>query len=258
VAGSDDFSVSDADALLELIYSSPSGRIIIVGGQAVNFWADRYAPDKPELLVYRPFTSRDLDLLGSIADAYRLASRTHSVVEKPARGAASPVLANIEVKTGGLVRSVQFLKSVRGVTNREIDDNAVPFVLGDAKIYVADPITMLKAKLHNLIELDQRGRNDRNHVEILRLCVPLFLERQLMAADDTDVAARRCLRNIQRVVELSRSPIAGRFGEFDWKSLVPMDSLKKVRNPRLKNFREQQLARWLKPTRMTRRSAIRP
>jgi hypothetical protein len=41
VAGPDDFSVSDADTLLELIYSSQSGRIIIVGGQAVNFWADR-------------------------------------------------------------------------------------------------------------------------------------------------------------------------------------------------------------------------
>ena len=94
MAGSD-FSVNDADALLELIYSSPSGRIIIVGGQAVNFWADRYAPDKPELLAYRPFTSRDLDLLGSIADAYQLASKTHSVVEKPRRGAASPVLAGL-------------------------------------------------------------------------------------------------------------------------------------------------------------------
>jgi hypothetical protein len=71
VAASDDFSVSDADALLELIYSSPSGRIVVVGGQAVNFWADRYSPDKPELLAYRPFTSRDLDLLGSMANAYR-------------------------------------------------------------------------------------------------------------------------------------------------------------------------------------------
>jgi hypothetical protein len=180
VAGSD-FSVSDADALLELIYSSPSGRIIIVGGQAVNFWADRYAPDKPELFAYRPFTSRDLDLLGSIADAYRLASKTHSTVEKPRRGAASPILANIEVEAGGVVRSVQFLKSVRGVTNREIDDNAVPFVVGDVNISVADPITMLKAKLYNLVELDQRGRNDRNHVEILWFCVPLFLERQLTA-----------------------------------------------------------------------------
>ena len=82
MAETGDFSVSDADALLELIYSEPTGRIVIVGGQAVNFWADRYAADKSELLAYRPFTSRDLDLLGSMANAYRLASKTRGVFGK--------------------------------------------------------------------------------------------------------------------------------------------------------------------------------
>lgn len=93
MAESGQFSISDADALLELIYSSPSGHIVIVGGQAVNFWADRYTPDEPELLAFLPFTSRDLDLLADIANAYRLATETSSTVEKPRRRAASPVLA---------------------------------------------------------------------------------------------------------------------------------------------------------------------
>lgn len=243
------FSVSDADALLELIYSKPSGRIVIVGGQAVNFWADRYTPDVPELLVYRPFTSRDLDLLASIENAYRLASETHTALQRPRRRTASPVLANLEVKTGAVLRSVQFLKSVRGVTNREIDDNAVEFARGDVRILLADPITMLKAKLHNLVELDQRGRNDRNHVEILRLCVSLFLKRQLAAADETDAAARHCLRNIQRILRLSRSPIAHKVARFDWQTLIPIDRLTQARNARLKNFREQQLERWLRSIR---------
>jgi hypothetical protein len=246
VADSDQFSVSDADTLLELIYSTPSGRIIIVGGQAVNFWADRYTPDEPRLLAYRPFTSRDLDLLASIANAYRLALETRSTVEKPRRDAASPVLANVQVDTGDVVRSVQFLKSIRGVTNREIEKNAVQFSIGNVEISLGDPITMLKAKLHNMIELDQRGRNDRIHVEILRLCVPLFLERQLAAADDTEAAARECLRSMQRILELSRSMIARRLGEFNWKDLIPIDRLKEIRNRRVKDFREQQLERWLK------------
>jgi len=249
VAEGDKFSVSDAEALLELIYSKPSGRIVIVGGQAVNFWADRYVPDEPKLLGYRPFTSRDLDLLASIANAYRLASETQATLQRPRRRTASPVLANLEVKTGAVLRSVQFLKSVRGVTNREIDDSAVEFVRGDVRIFVADPITMLKAKLHNLVELDQRGRNDRNHVEILRLCVPLFLKRQLAAADETDAAARQCLRGIQRILGLSRSPIARQVTGVDWQTLIPTDRLSQARNARLKNFREKQLERWLRSIR---------
>lgn len=244
--GSDQFAVSSTDALLELIYSSGSGRIIIVGGQAVNFWADRYAPDEPKLLAYRPFTSRDLDLLASIMNAYRLALAVHGTVEKPKRRVASPVLGNVEVKAGGVARSVQFLKSVRGVSNREIEKTAIPFVLGNVEISVADPITMLKAKLHNLVELDQRDRNDRNHVEILRICVPLFLERQLTAAEETDAAARECLRSMQRVVEMSLSAVALQLGQFDWKALIPTERLKEMRNRRLTNFREQQLERWLR------------
>jgi len=109
---------------------------------------------------------------------------------------------------------------------------------------------MLKAKLHNLVELDQRGRNDRNHVDILRLCVPLFLTRQLSAADETDAAARQCLRSIQRILGLSRSPIARQVAGFDWQSFVPLDRVAQARNARLKSFREKQLERWPKSIRL--------
>src|SRR5436190_19769440 len=36
----------------------------IVGGQAVNFWAELFQADEPEILNFRPFTSTDLDLVG--------------------------------------------------------------------------------------------------------------------------------------------------------------------------------------------------
>ena len=54
--------------------------------------------------MYRPFTSRDLDLLASIANAYHLASETHATLQRPRRRTASPVLANVEVKTGVVLR----------------------------------------------------------------------------------------------------------------------------------------------------------
>lgn len=244
MASNEDFSVEDAEALLELIYAKPSGRIVIVGGQAVNFWADRYVADQTQLLVHRPFSSRDLDLLGSIANAYRLAAETHATLQKPRRGLASPVVANVQIETGAVIRSVQFLKSLRGVTNREIDLNAVPFALRGVEILVADPITMLKAKLRNLADLDQRGRNDLKHVEMLRSCVPAFLQRELTAADETDAAARHCLRTLQRILELSSLPLA-RTAPVDWPKLIPIEHLQKVKNQRLRNFSQRQFQRWL-------------
>ncbi len=237
-----DFNIlADAEALLELIYSKATDRLVVVAGQAVNFWADRYSKDEPRLAPLRPFTSRDLDLFGTIADAIQLAEKTHAKVEQPTKhkSGASPVVANVKVETGNVIRSVQFLREVRGVTNDEITRNAIPFTVGEVTVYFADPITTLKAKLHNLVELEQDERNDARHVQILRICVPRFLAAQLRAADETDAAAKESFRSIQRVLKLSESPIASRIpaeSRFDWTKLIPVERLKKVRRSRLRNF----------------------
>jgi hypothetical protein len=236
-----DFNIADADALLELIYSKPTGRLVVVAGQAVNFWADRYSAREPRLALLQPFTSRDLDLLGTLANAIRLAKEAHAPVEQPPqpKSGASLVVANVKVETGNFIRSVQFLRHVRGVTNDEITQNAIPFTIGEVTVHFADPITMLKAKLHNVVELEQKGRQDAKHIEVLCLCIPFFLSALLTAADKTDEAARESLRTIQRVLRLSESPIARRIPakiRFDWTKLIPVKRLEKVRNSRLKNF----------------------
>ena len=248
--GTENFSVADADALLELIYSKPSGRIVVVAGQAVNFWADRYLRDEPALADFQPFASRDLDLLGGIANAYRLAAEAHAELEQPLKrkSGASPVVASVNVATGNVIRSVQFLRHVRGVTNAEITDNAIPFTRGEVTVYFSDPITTFKAKLHNLVELPQEGRSDARHVKILRFCIPLFLNAELLSADTTDAAAKQSLHAIQRILKLSQSPIARRIQpdlQFDWKELIPIERLTRVRSKRIKNFREGQFERWL-------------
>lgn len=236
-----DFNIADADALLELIYSKPNDRLVVVAGQAVNFWADRYLDDEPRLAPLRPFTSSDLDLFGTIADAIRLAEKAHGTLEEPRKrkSGAAPVVANVNVETGDVIRSVQFLREVRGVTKDEIIRNAVPFRRREVTVYFADPITTLKAKLHNVVELPQAERRDAKHIEVLRLCTPFFLANQLTAADETDAAAKESLRSIQRVLKLSESPIARRIPaeiRFDWTKLIPVERLKKVRSSRLRNF----------------------
>ena len=50
---------------------------IIVGGQAANFWAAYYLPREPRLEAHFPFTSKDLDLIGTKTDAERVAAAIH-------------------------------------------------------------------------------------------------------------------------------------------------------------------------------------
>ena len=46
---------------------------ILIGGQAVNYWAERYVPTEPELQPRRPFTSEDIDFKGGTDDVRRIA-----------------------------------------------------------------------------------------------------------------------------------------------------------------------------------------
>ena len=49
---------------------------LVVGGQAVNLWAERYQDREPELAKYQPFTSKDLDLIGTMDDVLLLSQQT--------------------------------------------------------------------------------------------------------------------------------------------------------------------------------------
>jgi len=46
---------------------------ILIGGQAVNYWAEHYLAAEPELRKLQPFTSEDIDFKGSHEDVQRIA-----------------------------------------------------------------------------------------------------------------------------------------------------------------------------------------
>jgi hypothetical protein len=39
-------------------------KLVLVGGQAVNFWAEVYAPRVSEIAANAPYTSKDIDFCG--------------------------------------------------------------------------------------------------------------------------------------------------------------------------------------------------
>lgn len=46
---------------------------VLIGGQAVNYWAEHYLPYDPQLEKLRPFSSEDIDFKGGRADVLRIA-----------------------------------------------------------------------------------------------------------------------------------------------------------------------------------------
>jgi hypothetical protein len=107
--------------------------------------------DEPELEKFRPFTSKDCDVVASsewtrkIADQHGLKWRTFRA------GQASPAVGVIYIplpknETG----EVQVLRDVMGLNRKEIQQ-ATSTVEMDGKFYqIVDPIALLKAKLSNI------------------------------------------------------------------------------------------------------------
>jgi hypothetical protein len=46
---------------------------LLIGGQAVNYWAEHYLSADPQLEKLRPFTSEDIDFKGGSADVRHIA-----------------------------------------------------------------------------------------------------------------------------------------------------------------------------------------
>jgi hypothetical protein len=66
------------------IFHDQGVEAVIVGGQAINFWAEAFQVEEPELQQYYPFTSADLDLHRPDLAVVKLLRAESDQVEKEA------------------------------------------------------------------------------------------------------------------------------------------------------------------------------
>jgi hypothetical protein len=158
---------------------------IIVGGQAANIWAAYYLPKQPRLQLHLPFTSKDLDLIGTKADAERVAALTQwQAAALPVLGGPVEAVLSSEPEGQGLI--VEFLREIKGVPHDTVlayaRENLVRVPGSDEPlpVRVLDPVLLLAGKIRNAMDLEQdlpeKPRQDVKHVAMLSLCVPHFLE----------------------------------------------------------------------------------
>ena len=111
------------DDIYQFIASLPdSEKVTLVGGQALNFWAELYLGDDSELhRKYAPFTSADIDFFGSRNAVLECAEIWDGTAKLPEPFDVSPNSGVIIASSGsetGLV--IDFLSSVHGIDNAEL------------------------------------------------------------------------------------------------------------------------------------------
>lgn len=218
--------------------------VLIVGGQAVNLWALHY---RERVMDLAPFVSRDVDILGNRAvleEIARSAGRKPQYFPlKPPSNEVGVVIARDRNDDPLLI---EVLRYVHGVSNRELQEPEYIFEIGTegTRVRVPGPVALLKAKVANVADLKQEGRQDERHVRILARILPGYW-RDLFGAVEKDELTERVLINY---LEGTLGIVQSKKGKNVFSQLqIPrqelFSGLEKSDLPKVKRFQQNRLPR---------------
>lgn len=133
---------------------------VVVGGQSLTLWAERYFNRTPELIQYAPFVSKDIDYLGFRDAAIELAKRLGA--KSPTfpdlvndQGTHSTAIVHAEINGHRIL--IDFIGGLIGVAQHVLKDGvvqlAVPYLFDDQTQFITVQI------LHPILVLQSRAVN---------------------------------------------------------------------------------------------------
>jgi len=184
--------------------------LFLVGGQAVNLWASYYHERTGDLA---PFVSRDVDVLGDRETLTRIAAvvgvPAHFFPMRPPTNEVGVVMAK---STDGQPLPIEVLRHLHGIGNDELCQPAYTIAIGESgvRVRVPGPIALLQAKIANVADLSQTGRQDGRHVRILARLLPAYLRDLQAGVAAGRLGERAMLGLLERLLAVVTSPKACR------------------------------------------------
>ena len=218
---------------------------VLIGGQAVNYWAERYLAEEPELGKLQPFTSEDIDFKGGRDDVQRIARQLALPASYPPKVAITALSGFIPLQIGNLKTAIEVVRRIPGIPTG-IETPAIQAEWEGNTIRVLDPISLLACKLKLAATVPQERRRDVEHLRILVPCVRAFLGDLLQQVEAGNLPARAWLKVVNEAMKLATSlharRIAGKHG-INWPDILPLAALARSENYQIRRFREQRLSR---------------
>jgi hypothetical protein len=179
---------------------------VLVGGQAVAFWASFFnVPVPPALGAY---VTKDSDFLGNREDVARIASGTQGVALYPHQRGITALAGQVRIDLSGeKYLNIDVLHRIVGFDDGDsIRKRAQEAVLGRARFKAMHPLDCLRSRLENLHKIpEKRGEAGAAQAELAARVVGRYLETVLEAGTE-----RLALKAIESVAKMAFGP-AGRF-----------------------------------------------
>lgn len=213
---------------------------LLIGGQAVNFWAEKYLCEEPILERLQPFTSEDIDFKGNRADVEDIARQLNLHPTFPASVAMTALAGSIPFRSGDIDSNIEVVRIIPG-TPKNIEETAINVEWEERRLRVIDPISLFAAKLELVATVAQDNRQDAHHLRIMTHCVRRFLEGLLGEVDRGEIPSRHWLNAVGYVRKITTTKRASKISKklnLDWQSALPWTAIEVSNNPKIRRFYE--------------------
>ena len=171
---------------------------VLVGGQAVAFWAAYYG------LEGAPPVTTDIDMLGDRVEVLRAAGALAGIPHRLYLSDMDDLSPNsgkiaIDVPGGGPTVEIDYLFSLTGLSQDDIDSTAVQSDVGGTGLRVLHPLLCLESKIYNLAA--HPGK--RGEAGIGQALSSVLSARRFVAGMEESGERRAALSACERVARLS-------------------------------------------------------
>jgi hypothetical protein len=136
--------------ILELAASEPPD-VVLIGGQALNYWADRYSSESQYLRETAPFTSGDVDFLRGLPTAQRIARLLPGRLHTKDVYDIGVTIATVTYRDeSGDDRLIHFLGEMHGM---DVNDVVRTSLRLDGYLRILHPVLCLESRLSNVLDL---------------------------------------------------------------------------------------------------------
>jgi hypothetical protein len=187
--------------------------VVLVGGQAVNHWAEHYLRQGRalDLEPVAPFTSEDIDFKARRALVAECAQRLGGTAKLPTLD-DSTVNSGIVIfkDDGGYQRQIDMLATIGGLDEDDVEKSARSVApLGEddpLRVRVLHPERSMESRAHNIVKLGGRYDSEHGHNQF-RASVSCAREYMLDLLDLGEDGVRAALNHAERVYKFVVSPL---------------------------------------------------
>jgi hypothetical protein len=220
---------------------------ILIGGQAVNYRGERYLAVEPELEKLAPFTSSDIDFLGTREEVVKLGKLIGRLPVYPSWHALTMLAGVVPCQLEDGETNIEVVRSVPRSTAQEVRATSIKAEHAGFRLQVINPIALLRSKAHLARRVAQSDRQDVNHLHIMVICVRAFLREVLAAVEKGALPPRDWLNIVKDLLSFTESDLGtkvARLHGLDWSVILPELQTASVFSASIRTFYEKRVPAW--------------